>query len=54
MFRDQAFVDSRESFIRFAHGVARDIERNPEAYQNVKTADLLEAAASWLEDAHNL
>lgn len=38
------------SLIRFIRDLSHEMERTPEAYENIKSSNLLEGAASWLED----
>ncbi|WP_425503989.1 DUF7660 family protein [Rhodococcus triatomae] len=43
-------VNSRESFVELVRNISADVARDSGAFENVSTADYLEALAAWVED----
>lgn len=48
---DPDYVCDMAALIRFIRDLSHEMERTPNAYENIKSSNLLEGAASWLEDA---
>ena len=43
-------IESKTDFVSFVEFLAEDFKKNPDAWENKKLSDYLEALARWTED----
>ncbi|WP_216897615.1 DUF7660 family protein [Nocardia alni] len=49
--RDPASLRTRSEFVEYVRALAEAVGDNPGQYENISSAELLEAAAAWVDDA---